>query len=73
MPTFKKLCADQLPGGQYHQPSSALRAKLARVPPTNDNAESLFGVFDRQQNMVPNASDLTLAGLTAWKLQGTGR
>ncbi|MBA2706178.1 MAG: hypothetical protein H0U59_00035 [Gemmatimonadaceae bacterium] len=70
---FEKFAADQLPGGVFSQPDAQLKAKLDKMPATNDNAESIFGVYDRNLNQLQNASVLTVSGMVAWRMQQTSR
>ena len=60
---IKTYKAEQLPGGKLWNPDPDTRKALAKIQPTNDLCEGIFGLNDWLQNRTPNFSQLTVSGM----------
>ena len=57
---------DQLPGGEFSDPSEELLAEARHVPKSNSFGESVFGVLDRLLRERPAATTLNVSA--TWSL-----
>ena len=68
---LKSYAKEQLPGGKYWDPPSKVAKVLKEIQPSNDICESILGLNDWLQTIMPSVSQLTKSNLIEVKKNKT--
>ena len=62
---------DYLPGGLYHDPDIGIQTVMSELKPHNDYAESLFGINDWLDRILPNMTQATKSAMIEFSYNKT--